>query len=544
MLQERRQAKIHLVNYARYIDIPGVPLEQLDLQPDQADLYAQATEQELDPEDMVYANVDTPLAAHHLLILEPLEDMVYGRLLYEDPDTGETIMVRRIMIMLPPGSAKSTYASVVFPTWVMGRFPNIELILTGYGDVICKRHGKRARQICSSPKYKTVFDHGLDPKTRSADDWGITNYSSYKAAGILSGITGFRCDGLIWDDLTKGRKEADSDTIRGDTYNAYIDDARSRKKPLAWEVGIGTRWHEDETMGRILPEGYSGESGFMKCQDGNIWYVICMPAQCEREDDMLGREVGDYLWAEWFGTSYWDEKKINPRSWSSLYQQRPAPDTGLYFKKEMFRWYDKIPDNLTIYIAYDPAVTDEEDGNPDETAIQVWGIDDHARLFLIDEWVYARMMDVWISELLTLSQQHHPLRLVTESGVIKQASKPYLIREMRQRGKFIKCEYITRGANKQAMARPLQAMMSAGQIYFPNTSVGHDTRDEFLKFPAAKMDNRVDAAANLCLYLEKMWATAPPTPPKELPGPVVIEHKIKDFMPDRHVKKKSKWKKR
>jgi len=543
MLQERRKARTDLVAYAKYIDIPGVPLDQVHRQPYQEDLYGKATDDELDPDELVYEPVDTPLAAHHLLILEPLEDMVYGRLIWEDPETGKTVMVRRVMIMLPPGSAKSTYASVVFPTWFQGRFPGTELILTGYGDVICKRHGKRARQIVSSSKYRNVFNCGLDPKTRAADDWQTEKQSSYKAAGILSGITGFRADGLIWDDLTKGRKEADSETIRNDTWNAYIDDARSRKKPLAWEVGIGTRWHEDEIMGRILPQGYSGESGFMKCRDGNVWYVICLPAQCERQDDMLGREPGDYLWPEWFGEDYWEEKKVVPRSWASLYQQRPAPDTGLYFQKKWFRRYHQEPEHLTRYLCWDGAVTAEEEGGIDETAIYDVGIDQHGRIYVLDGWVDAVTMDIWVDQLVVMSQIAKPMAGVGEKGVIRQASEPYIAKECERRGAWFRREYMNRGADKQAMARPLQAMLASGRVYFPDTTVGDDLEQEFLKFPTSKLDNRVDALANLCLFLEDLWEANPPKPEKR-PGPVMIEHKVKDFMPARHVKRKSKWQKR
>jgi predicted phage terminase large subunit-like protein len=544
MLQERRRARIDLIAYARYIDIPGVPLDQLERAPDQDDWYGEATEDELDPEDFVYAPIETPLAEHHLLILEPLQDMVYGKLLYEDPETGQTIMVRRVMIMLPPGSAKSTYASVVFPTWVQGRFPGHELILTGYGDVICKRHGKRARQIVDSAKYRHVFNTGLDPKTRAADDWQTEKGSSYKAAGILSGITGFRADGLIWDDLTKGRKEADSETIRNDTYNAYIDDARSRKKPLAWEVGIGTRWHEDEIMGRILPEGYSGESGFMKCRDGNIWYVICLPAECERSDDLLGRKPGEYIWPEWFGEDYWAEKKMVPRSWASLYQQRPAPDTGLYFQRKWFKTWTELPENLTTYMCWDPAVTDEEDGGIDETAIYVVGVDQYGKLYIIDGWVQAVTMDVWVSQLITMAKIHKPMAGISEKGVIRQASEPYLAKECDREAFWFRREYMTRSSNKPAMSRSFQAMCSAGRIYVPPDSVGQDLVDECVRFPTSKLDNRVDAVTNLCLFLDELWEANPPVPEKKKPGKVVIEHKVKDFMPARRAPKKSKWQKR
>jgi len=447
----------------------------------------------------------------------------------------------RMMIMLPPGAAKSTYSTVLFPSWDMGRNPHHEIILTGWGDPICKRHGKRSRQLCTSPAYRSVFGTHLDPNTRAAEDWALTNGSTYKSSGINSGVAGFRCDGLIWDDLTKNRKEADSPGIRGDVYNAYIDDARSRKKPHAWEVGIGTRWHEDEIMGRILPEGYNGESGYMECRDGNVWYVVCIPAQCEREDDPLGREIGEYIWPEWFGEDYWNDKKINPRSWSSLYQQRPAPEEGIHFKREWFRTYTSLPEGCDYYIGIDPAVTETEDA--DATAILTFAVDSMARIYLIDEWVKKRTMDKWIDALYDMAEAlpERPIEIVGEKGVIRNASEPYLARVARERKRFYRFEWVTRHANKPAMSRGAAGLLSAGQIYVPENSVGQSFIDELLRFPAGTDDHRVDAFVNLTLRLEVLWES---TPPKKEERPKITfggDMKIKDLMPERFPKKKSRW---
>jgi phage terminase large subunit-like protein len=449
---------------------------------------------------------------------------------------------RRVMIMEPPGSAKSTYASVVFPTWQMGKRPDQEIILTGWGDPICRRHGKRARTICKSDIYRGIFSTGLDPNTRAAEDWSLVNGSSYKSSGINSGVAGFRCDGLIWDDLTKNRKEADSATIRNDVYNAYVDDARSRKKPEAWEVGIGTRWHEDEVMGRILPEGYAGESGYMLCRDGNVWLVICLAAQCERTDDPLGREVGEYIWTEWFKGDYWAEKKVNPRSWGSLYQQRPAPESGIFFKRDMFNRYETLPEGDN-WFGLDPAVTEEEESaNPDTTALQVWRTDEFARLYLVDEWCRAVTMDVWIEVMMEWGKRYKPLMVCSESGVIRRAAEPFIRRAMRKTMTFLSFNWAHRHANKAAMARGAQAMAASGQVFVPYGEIGDRFIDECCSFPAGKSDNRVDAFVNLCLHLEGIWDAAPPKTVEE-EKPEIGVMTIKSLMPPRFPKKKSRWQK-
>jgi hypothetical protein len=607
VLRQQALAQTTLTGYARYVDIPGVP-------------------DETDVDDRQFSVVETPLARHHVLILNVLQLLVDGLLLY-DPQTldspadfallrGDDVGVgvgrtdggvpsdkdtpplptphksipilpnsnisqtyspngssrledsrvvlrevlsgrlplldaiellaslfsggevcRRVMLMLPPGSAKSTYASVVFPTWVMGRNKAFETILTGWGDPICRRHGKRARQICASPQYRALFGVGLDPKTTAAEDWALTNSSSYKSSGISSGVAGFRANGLIWDDLTKNRKEADSETIRNDVFNAYIDDARSRKTPKAWEVGIGTRWHEDEIMGRVLPEGYSGESGFMRCRDGNVWYVICMAAECEHDNDPLGREIGEMIWPEWFDHGYWAEKRANPRSWGSLYQQRPAPEEGIIFKQEYFKYYDKLPDGDT-YISYDPGVSDEGD----ETAMHVWRVDDRARIYLVSEYYGKMTADVWIQELITRVKINRPVAVVSEAGVIRRAVEPFLKRAMLQTKTFFAQHWVTRSANKQAMAAGAIGIAASGNLYLPRNDDGELFKRDCLMFPASKNDHRVDSFVNLCLHLEQIWAAQPVK--VELPAPDVIDgssFKIRDMMPPRFSKKKSRW---
>src|SRR5262249_9743547 len=157
----------------------------------------------------------------------------------------------------------------------------------------------------------------LSDDSTAADEWSLVNQSNWIARGITAGITGNRADGIIWDDLIKGRAEADSDLIRQKTWDAYMDDLLSRKKPRGWEVGITTRWHEDDPAGRILPNDYNGESGWIDCKDGNRWYVVCLPAECDRKDDILGRNIGDILWPEWFTKEHFAPYKRNARTWNA-----------------------------------------------------------------------------------------------------------------------------------------------------------------------------------------------------------------------------------
>src|ERR1039458_7428538 len=62
-----------------------------------------------------YINPDEPPAHHHEWLCKELEAV----------ERGETM---QLLISMPPGSAKSTYGSHLFPAWYMGRHPNNKYI--------------------------------------------------------------------------------------------------------------------------------------------------------------------------------------------------------------------------------------------------------------------------------------------------------------------------------------------------------------------------------------------------------------------------------
>src|SRR5262249_25013857 len=146
---------------------------------------------------------------------------------------------------------------------------------------LARKHGRRARQIVRSERYKKIFGTTLSREQSAADAWALSNGSEYMATGIAAGVTGNRANGIIIDDPIKGREEADSEHIRAKIRAGYEDDLKTRLIPGGWVILIQTRWHEDDLAGSILPEGWAGESGAIRCRDGATWEVICLPAKCD-----------------------------------------------------------------------------------------------------------------------------------------------------------------------------------------------------------------------------------------------------------------------
>lgn len=341
LLHLRRESRKDILTYARTIEIPGKPLT------------------EDDPDVEAFKPVETAMAEHHSMMLTKM-------------DATSRKPHGRVMFFMPPGSAKSTYASVVFPSAFLGRQPDRRLILGSYGNDLARKMGRRTRAIARQNRYQKIWGCGLMSDSSSAQEFALTNGSEYMAAGILSSVTGNRAHGIIIDDPLKGREDANSELIRQKTWEAYEDDLKTRLVPGGWIALVTTRWHHDDIAGRLLPERWKGESGPILCRDGMVWDVVCLQARCEVDDDPLGRQRGDYLWPEWFDRQHWDQFESVPRTWSALYQQIPSPVGGSLILIKWFKRYAECPPLEYRIITVDTA---QKTGQAnDYTVFQHWGV--------------------------------------------------------------------------------------------------------------------------------------------------------------------------
>lgn len=483
-LLRRRRARESLVDYSQAIDIPGAPMSD-------------------DPDEWLFKPIETKVARHHIVTMEAIERCIRT-------DFG------RLMIFEPPGSAKSTYASVVGTTWAMGRFPGLRVLMTSYAGTPIIRHSKRARQICSSDKYRSIWPDdqpaSLVVGSNAADEWELTNGSGMYAAGLMGGITSSRCDLGIIDDPVAGREEAESETIRRKTRQAYEDDFLTRLKPKASIILIQTRWHEDDLAGSILPEDYDGRSGPVECRDGQVWEVLNIPAKCERPDDPCGREIGEYLWPEWFSRKHWAIYEASPRTWAALYQQRPVPDTGGQFERSWFKWYDRqdLPKHLNVYGASDYAVSENRG---DFTEHGVFGECPDGHLWGLDWWGGQEASEHTITKFMELVGRNSPRVWFGERGVIESAIGPARDRFMREDrlGRRVAIELLPTMGDKIARVASFRARAQLGMVHLPK---GERWAEELVQqlcaFPAGRYDDKVDVCGLIGRGLDQMYAAHVP----------------------------------
>lgn len=249
-------------------------------------------------------------ARHHQRIIAELETVTRG----------ETL---RLMVLAPPGSAKTTFVSRLYPAWLFAGQKNLSIIGTS--------HTAELAETNSIYTQRTVREHsdllGYSLKSESRVNWETSNGGRYRAVGVGGAITGFRADIILIDDPIRGREDAESLLQREHTWDWFNADLLTRLKPTGGVVLVMTRWHEDDLAGRLL-----------RLQPRQ-WRVLKLPAIAEA-NDALGRLEGEALWADdpdyGYGGRLLDiyaelEAGGRLRDWHALYQSNPRPPEGAMF---------------------------------------------------------------------------------------------------------------------------------------------------------------------------------------------------------------------
>ena len=413
---------------------------------------------------MAYRGSPHKPALHHKLLLAELEMI----------EAGST---KNLMVNLPPGSAKSTYISVEFPPWFMGRNPKAMMIGCSNTDELAELFSRRARNIVDTTEFRDVFGFGLSADRRGIGNWENDKGGEYFPAGVGAAIAGRRADIGFIDDPVKSREDADSERSREKVWQWYVNDFLTRLKPNARKIVVMTRWHEDDLGGRILE------------REAKDWRVITIPMEAQ-QDDPLGREMGDRLWPEYFTDEMIALAKQDTRSWWALYQQSPHAEDGDFFKAEWFHDYDAAPQGLKVYGASDFAVTE---GSGDFTEHGIFGVDASGNAYVLDWWRGQKQADVWIDKMADLVGRWEPSCWFAEAGPIRRSVEPFMMKRLSERGAFCRVEWLPSVHDKESRARGIQAFMAMGKMFWPKFAGWKaDVQGQLLKFPAGKHDDAVD----------------------------------------------------
>ena len=426
------------------------------------------------------------MAAHHRLITDSIEKLLRGEL-----PNGK----RSLMLLMPPGSAKSTYTSVLLPSWFLNpeQHPTDLMLACSYSYELIEGFGGRARDIIRQEHNLLGID--ISKQYSASGDWRTSRGGGFFCAGVNAGIAGHRALLGLIDDYIGSEEEADSQRIRDKNWDWYWNDFFPRLLPMAYQIIIANRRHEDDMVGRHLNE------------DADAWHVIKLPMLAE-DNDPLGRIKGERLWSDWFTAEQVEKVRKKPRTWAGLYQQRPAPEEGNYFKRENILTYaiNELPplSDLRVYAGSDWAFRRGEEN--DNTCHLLGGVDSSGRLWILPDFFWDRVdtLDA-TNKMFEMAKRYQPICWWHGREAITGSIGPFVYQKMREENAFIRIEELSETKDKQAKARAIDARMGAKMVLFPKFHPRwEEILNELLTFPAGLHDDFVDALAKLGQGLDKM----------------------------------------
>lgn len=409
----------------------------------------------------------------------------HHRLLAEKLNRVRTGDCRRLMVFMPPGSAKSTYASKLFPAFFMqdGRKNIIGASNTAELAV------NMSREVMGYVR-EEHYTLGYEIARESAENWSTTNGCQYRAAGVGGTITGFRSDLGIIDDPVRSRKDVESKGNRDDTWNWFNADFMTRLKPHGAVILIQTRWHEDDLGGRLLES------------QPHLWEVVNIPATAG-DDDILGRAPGEMLWSDdeyGYGArilAMKNEYEINGamRDWYALFEQDPRPLSGGLFNVDKIRIVDEAPKCKRILRGWDLAASENVGTrNPDWTVGVKMGVTEDDRYVVLD--VFRDRggpadVDNWLKAVGEMDGRAVRISIPQDPGGSGKSQAHYHIKLMA--GFAITATPET--GNKATRAAPFAAQMNAGHVMVVKGLWNNAYIEELRGFPSAAKDDQVDASS-------------------------------------------------
>ena len=410
---------------------------------------------------------------HHRLIADKLTRVAKGEL-------------KRLIVNMPPRHTKSEFASIYFPSWMMGLKPDLKIMQTTHTADLSINFGRKVRNLMDTDEYKGIFpEASLAADSKSAGKWQTGGGGEYFAAGVGGAIAGRGADLLIIDD-PHSEQDAMSLPLLDSCYEWYTSGPRQRLQPGGTIVIVMTRWSTADLTGRLLNRQTENNA--------DQWEVVELPAIFE--------DSGNVLWPEFWKREELDAVKasIPVSKWNAQYQQNPTSEEGAIIKREWWNLWEKDDPPPCSYIiqSYDTAFSKKE--TADYSAITTWGVftpSDGAgeAIILLDaqkgRWDFP--------ELKAVAQEQYndfePDMVLIEA----QASGTPLTHELRAMGIPVVNYRPSRGNDKMTRVHAVSPVFEAGMVWAPDHVFADEVIEECAAFPFAPHDDYVDTTTQAIL---------------------------------------------
>jgi predicted phage terminase large subunit-like protein len=404
----------------------------------------------------------------------------------------------RMMIFMPPRHGKSDMATQKFPSWVLGKNPDVSIMVASYSDELATDFGQKTRDVMQSPEYQVMYKTRLRADAKAKGKWLTDDKGGYTAVGVGGALTGRGFKIGIIDDPFKNREEADSPVIRESRHKWYQSTFSTREEGNSMIIFILTRWHEDDLAGRVLKEA---ETARKAGEPHETWDIIEYKAIAT--EDEPNRKYGEALWADKFPLDKLLSKKavMGSYEFSALYQQTPIDEENRKFKQAWFQYrdYEDVRSKETYNVmTIDPRGKDDIKLGKDFIGVTTNFIDTDNNWNIMSS--RQKLSATGLIDLMFTNWQRYNLHKIgIEDNQFTQGLMKSINDEMKTRGVYMYIEYLKHGGTqKELRIESLVPRYERGSIY--HITIGgqnqcEDVEEELKLFPKASNDDASDSLA-------------------------------------------------
>ena len=173
----------------------------------------------------------------------------------KDVENGKS---RKIAVSMPPRVGKSFLTSTFTPVWILRKHPDWKLGLISHDPDLAATWGRAVRRM--------IEEHGSSLSLQIAKDAGaVSQWETTMKGGVTSrsapgqSIVGRGFKVMLIDDVVKDFETAHNKKARDKIWNWWKANAVNRLEPPSLVVVVGTRWHEDDFIARLLSSDHEGD---------------------------------------------------------------------------------------------------------------------------------------------------------------------------------------------------------------------------------------------------------------------------------------------
>lgn len=413
---------------------------------------------------------------HLELIAQSLEDVAYGN-------------CRRLIINVPPRHLKSHSASIAFPAWFLGHFPEKQVACVSYAQDFSDTLARHSRRLMDSAFYQALFATRISPAKDTVAEFETTRGGFRFSTSVAGKFTGRGADVIVIDDPLKA-DDSLSDARREGVNEWFDNTLRSRlnRQEHGAIIIVMQRLHADDLVAHVQEFEDWRVLSFSAIADDDEVYTIRSPYLTSD----FQRKEGDILQPSLTPRPILEglRRTMTPYLFAAQYQQNPQPPSGNLVQREWLTFYTAVekPETFdTILQSWDTAVKDTELAN--FSVCTTWGIKS-GKAYLLD--VFRRKLA--FPALKKSIETHAELHDATVVLIEDMSSGSQLIQQLRADG-FSKVQAApSLDGNKIMRLNGQTPMIEGGFVLFPKQADWLESYlSELLSFPSSHYDDQVDS---------------------------------------------------